>query len=92
MNAPIKSGHQMRELVTTNHDYFYEYTSTKEEIEELVVLVRLELYNRSLHCGPKAIRKRLDEFYHVSPLPSERTIARILARNGLTHRRTGWYE
>jgi len=30
--------------------------------------------------------------YHVTPLPSERTLAQILARNGLTHGRTGWYE
>lgn len=82
----------MWELAKTNHDHYWDFTSTKEEVEECVVIVRLELYNRNLHCGPKAIKKRLDEFYHIKPLPSERTIARILARNGLTHRRTGWYE
>ena len=62
-----------------------------EEIEEIVVTVRLEQYNRELSCGPKAIRRRL-EHEMIRPLPSERTIARILARNGLTHGRTGWYE
>ena len=61
-----------------------------EEVEEAVVMVRLELYNRGLPCGPKALRQRLDEHYVIRPLPSERTIARMLARNGLTHRRTGW--
>ncbi len=65
---------------------------TKQEIEEAVTFVRLELYNRDLPCGPSPIRKRLQEFYRISPLPSERTIARRLSRNGLTHGRTGIYE
>ena len=65
---------------------------TKQEIEEAVTFVRLELYNRDLPCGPKPLRKRLQKFYHIEPLPSERTIARILSRHGLTHRRTGIYE
>jgi hypothetical protein len=65
---------------------------TKREIEEAVTFVRLELYNRDLPCGPNPIRKRLEEFYHIEPLPSERTIARLLSRHGLTHRRTGIYE
>lgn len=66
--------------------------STREEIERVVVFTRLDLYNRGVPCGPKAIRSTMDEFYHVTPLPSTRTIARILARNGLTYGRTGWYE
>jgi len=65
---------------------------TKQEIEEAVTFVRLELYNRDLPCGPHPIRKRLEEFYRVAPLPSERTIARLLSHHGLTHRRTGIYE
>ena len=63
-----------------------------EEVEQIVVMVRLELYNRGLPCGSKTLRRRLDEYEALRPLPSERTIARILARNGLTCRRTGWYE
>lgn len=63
----------------------------KHEIEECVAFVRLELYNRDMPCGPKALRERLRTFYHVKPLPSERTITRILARYGLTHGRTGFY-
>jgi hypothetical protein len=62
-----------------------------DEVEQLVVMVRLELYNQGRPCGPAALRRRLDEHYHLKPLPSERTIARMLARNGLTHGRTGWY-
>ena len=63
-----------------------------EEVEQIVVTVRLELYNRGLPCGPKTLRRRLDEREVLRPLPSEQTIARILARNGLTCGRTGWYE
>lgn len=66
-------------------------TRTKQEIKECVKFVRLELYNRDMPCGPKAVKERLRSFYHVKPLPSERTIARILARHGLTHGRTGFY-
>jgi hypothetical protein len=65
---------------------------TKQEIEQIVVFVRLELYNKAVSCGPKAIREAMDAYYHVQPLPSERTIARILAKEGLTYGRTGWYE
>ena len=63
-----------------------------EEVEQIVVMVRLELYNQGLPCGPKALHRRLDEREVLRPLPSERTIARILARNGLTRGQTGWYE
>ena len=57
-------------------------TCTKDQIEQAVIIVRLQLYNRNLPCGPKAVRQRLEAVYHVKPLPSERTIARILSRNG----------
>ena len=66
-------------------------SQTKQRIEQCVIFVRLELYNRDLPCGPKAVKQRLDDFYHVKPMPSQRTIARILSRNGLTHGRTGLY-
>jgi hypothetical protein len=64
---------------------------TPREIEEIVKLVRLGLYNRGEFCGAQAIRWELEE-QSVRPLPSLRTINRILARNCLTHRRTGAYE
>lgn len=65
---------------------------TKKEIEEIVKMVRLELYNRDLFCGPKAIKKRLKEYYEINSLPSESTIGRILSHHGLTHGRTGIYQ
>ena len=61
-------------------------------MEQIVVTVRLELYNQGLPCGPRALRRRLEKQEQLSPVPSERTIARILSRNGLTRGRTGWYE
>ena len=79
-----------------NKDELYQaigdQTWTKQKIEECVTFVRLELYNRDMPCGPKAVQERLRAFYHVKPLPSERTIARILSRRGLTHGRTGLYQ
>ena len=64
---------------------------TPKEIEEIVKLVRLNLYNRDLFCGAQAILWEMEEL-EVRPLPSPRTINRILSRNDLTHRRTGRYE
>ena len=66
-------------------------TRTPLEIEEIVKLVRLNLYNRDLFCGAQAIRWEMEEL-NVRPLPSIRTIDRILSRQGLTHRRIGRYE
>jgi len=63
---------------------------TPAEVVEAVTLVRLSLYNQGLLCGAQNIRWELDEL-SVAPLPSLRTINRILAREGLTHRRTGRY-
>lgn len=82
------------ELQQVNEDCFRteNQISMKQEIEELVVFVRLELYNQDLFCGPKAIRKRLEEFYFLKPLLSESTIGRILAKRCLTYQRTSFYE
>ncbi len=64
---------------------------TSSEIEEIVKMVRLKLYNAELFCGAQAILWELEDF-GLKPLPSMRTINRILSRNELTHRRTGKYE
>jgi len=65
------------------------YTPT--EIEEIVKMIRLNLYNHDLFCGAQAIHWEMEEL-GVCPLPSIRTINRILSRNELTYRRTGKYE
>ena len=64
---------------------------TSAEVEEIVKMVRLNLYNQDLFCGAQAIYWEMEEL-GVKPLPSIRTINRILSRNDLTHRRTGKYE
>jgi hypothetical protein len=74
------------------HHFIENPEYTKTEIEEIIIMTRLDLYNRGLCCGAKTIKRKLDECYHVDPLPSERTIGRILSRHCLTHRRTGFYE
>jgi putative transposase len=61
------------------------------EVVEAVKLARLHLYNQGLFCGAQAISWEL-EAWQISPLPSPRTISRIVQREGLTHRRTGRYE
>jgi len=60
---------------------------TKEEIEEFVVLTRGHLYNYGRSYGPEAIRREL-EAQEITPLPSARTITRILQRECLC----GWRE
>jgi putative transposase len=64
---------------------------TDAEIEEIIVMVRLSLYNKDLSCGNRAIQCELKEM-EVQPVPSLSTISRILCRRDLTHCRTGRYE
>lgn len=64
---------------------------TPLEVEEIIKMVRLNLYNHDLFCGAQAIHWELEDL-GVKSLPSIRTINRILNRNELTHRRTGRYE
>ena len=66
-------------------------THTPSEVEEIVKLIRLNLYNHGKFCGAQAILWEMEDI-NVNPLPSLRTINRILSRNDLTHRRTGRYE
>lgn len=54
-------------------------------------LIRLSLYNKGEFCGAQAILWELEDL-GVAPLPSLRTINRILDRHDLSHRRTGRYE
>ena len=62
----------------------------KKDIEQIVVMERLHLYNRGVPCGAQAIRNLLAQ-EGVRPLPSVSTIKRILSRNCLTFSRTGYY-
>ncbi len=82
-NASWFEDRSRRPLVTSNR--------TSSEIEEIVKMIRLNLYNQDLFCGAQAILWEMEDL-GISSLPSLRTINRILARNDLTHRRTGRYE
>ena len=75
---------QSRKPLTSSH-------RTPAEIDEIVEMVRLSLYNKGLFCGNQAIQWELEDM-EVQPIPSLRTISRILCRRELTHRRTGRYE
>ena len=80
-------------MISNKQDQITKNTAyTKKEIEEIIKMVRLELYNSDLFCGAKAIKKRLEEYYEINPLPSESTIGRILSHHGLTYGRTGNYQ
>ncbi|MCP4271548.1 MAG: hypothetical protein GY781_06200 [Gammaproteobacteria bacterium] len=63
---------------------------SKPEISEIIILTRLSLYNQNMFCGAHAIRKVLKGL-NIRPLPSVSTIGRILSRNGLTYKKTGFY-
>jgi transposase InsO family protein len=63
---------------------------TLAEIEKIVEMVRLNLYNKGDFCGNQAIQWEMIDM-EVQPVPSLSTIGRILRRRELTHRRTGRY-
>lgn len=62
-----------------------------EGIESLVTLTRRRLEEAGEFSGAQAVRWEMEE-EGVHPLPSIRTINRILVRHGLTTRRRGPYE
>jgi transposase InsO family protein len=64
---------------------------TSREIKEEVITVRRQLVEQGLFHGDQAIRWELED-KGVEPLPSLRTIGRILVREGLTRRAKGRYE
>ena len=64
----------------------YSPARSPEDVEAIVVMAWWERHNRNQPCGANALRVRLHTFYHLKPLPSARTIGRILTRHGLTNR------
>jgi len=63
---------------------------TPAEIEKIVEMVRLNLYNKGRFCGNQVIQWEPIDM-EVQQVPSLSTIGRILCRRQLTHRRTGRY-
>lgn len=66
-------------------------STTSAKIEQAVIALRRSLVEQDLFHGAQAIRWELEDL-GIEPLPSLRTISRILARNELTRRREGPYE
>lgn len=64
---------------------------TPEEIEHTVQHLREELSAQGLFCGAQAILWEMEDS-PIHPLPSLRTINRILRRQGLIQRRTERYQ
>lgn len=64
----------------------------KKWMEEFIVTTRLSLYDRGVPCGPHAIKEQMKLDAPFIKIPSTSTIARILKRNYLTHKRTGYYK
>lgn len=62
-----------------------------DKVLQIVTLVRRQLHTAGLFAGAQAIVWELEEL-GLTPLPSLRTINRMLKREGLTQRRTGRYE
>ena len=77
--------------MTNNTNPYNIIPRTAKEMEEIVIMIRLHLYNEGLSCGAKAIRQQLEDACET-PIPSLSTINRILHRNSLTHGRTGHYD
>ncbi|VEN73271.1 transposase [Candidatus Desulfarcum epimagneticum] len=63
---------------------------TPGEIETIIKAIRVNLHKRNLFCGAQAILWEMEDM-GVFPLPSLRTINRILSRNNLIRRRDGKY-
>lgn len=77
--------------MTNNTNAYNLIPRTAKEMEEIVIMIRLHLYNRGLPCGAKAIRQQLQDDGQA-PIPSVSKINRILRQNSLTHGRTGHYD
>ncbi len=62
----------------------YQCSLNKAELEEMVVIERLYLYNRTLPCSARFIKERLEK-WGVENVPSISTIKRILSKNDLVN-------
>jgi len=62
----------------------YQYSLNKAELEEMVVMERLYLYNRTLPCSARFIKERLEK-WGIENVPSISTIKRILSKNDLVN-------
>jgi hypothetical protein len=62
----------------------YPTWATREDIEAIVRLERLDLFNHLKSCGAKALRQHLINL-EIENVPSASTIGRILKKQDLTN-------
>ena len=77
--------------MTNNTHPFNRIARTAAQMEEIVIMIRLCLYNHGLPCGAKAICQQLDDDGEI-PIPSMSTINTVLRQKSLTYGRTGHYD
>lgn len=63
-----------------NFDTTQTYRS-REEIAQIMVMAWWHLHNRDLPCGPQALAAHVRELEPTFPMPSARTISRMLTEN-----------
>jgi hypothetical protein len=85
--APPLNGHRVAHAATAPGAAL-----SPAAVEQVVVLARLQLYNRGLPCGAAVLHRYLREQVGLRPVPSIRQIRTLLTQYGLTYGRTGWYE
>jgi hypothetical protein len=78
----------LRLHITLNDAPMHKPAFSNNDIIEIIALTRSNLYNRCRPCGAMAILQEMESL-GVHPLPSISSVNRILARLGLTHKRTG---
>jgi hypothetical protein len=77
--------------MTNNTNPYTIIPRTGAERQEIVITIRLHLYNRCRPCGAKVICQQLEDDGETPP-PSLSTINGILRQNSLTQGRTGHYD
>lgn len=62
----------------------YQYSLNSAELEEMVVMERLCLYNRTLPCSAGFIKERIEK-WGIKNVPSISTIKKILSKKDLVN-------
>lgn len=62
----------------------------RDRVEQIILLVRIHLYNAGQACNAVAVRRYLIEREALRPVPSASKIGAVLREYGLTHGRLGW--
>ena len=78
-------------IVEINTVEEFDSLTEREKMIAYITFFRLNLYNKGIHCGSKAIQDKLRDG-NLTPVPSISTISSVLNNQCLTKRRTAHYE